>query len=76
MKYTEEHEWLRPEGDEIVVGITHEGAVDADDLLENIGQRMSNERSVERKVCVDELAKITRTRIERMLGPEDGYPEY
>ncbi|SLB58253.1 putative OHCU decarboxylase [Mycobacteroides abscessus subsp. abscessus] len=37
---------------------------------------MSNERSVERKVCVDELAKITRTRIERMLGPEDGYPEY
>lgn len=49
---------------------------DADDLLENIGQRMSNERSVERKVCVDELAKITRTRIERMLGPEDGYPEY
>ncbi|MGW6659029.1 2-oxo-4-hydroxy-4-carboxy-5-ureidoimidazoline decarboxylase [Rhodococcus sp. NPDC055024] len=49
---------------------------DTDDLLENIGQRMSNERSVERKVCVDELAKITRTRVERMLGPEDGYPEY
>lgn len=49
---------------------------DADDMLDNIGARMSNEPSVEHKVCVDELAKITRTRIERMLGPEDGYPEY
>lgn len=25
---------------------------------------------------VQELARVTRTRIEQMLGPEDGYPEY
>ncbi|KJF20588.1 2-oxo-4-hydroxy-4-carboxy-5-ureidoimidazoline decarboxylase [Rhodococcus sp. ACPA4] len=49
---------------------------DAQDLLENIRVRLTNPASVERKICVDELAKITCTRIERMLGPEDGYPEY
>ncbi|MDI9919071.1 2-oxo-4-hydroxy-4-carboxy-5-ureidoimidazoline decarboxylase [Rhodococcus sp. IEGM 1379] len=49
---------------------------DAHELLENISVRLSNPLSVERKICVDELAKITCTRIERMLGPEGGYPEY
>ena len=30
----------------------------------------------EREACCAELARINRIRIRRMLGPEEGYPEY
>ncbi len=33
MKYTEEHEWLRPEGDEVVVGITAHAAEQLGDVV-------------------------------------------
>ena len=33
MKYTEEHEWLRPEGDVVVVGITEHAAEALGDLV-------------------------------------------
>ena len=33
MKFTEEHEWLRPEGDEVVVGITEHAAEQLGDIV-------------------------------------------
>ena len=33
MKYTEEHEWLRPEGDIVVVGITEHATTQLGDLV-------------------------------------------
>ncbi|AEI95497.1 MULTISPECIES: glycine cleavage system protein GcvH [Roseobacter] len=33
MKFTEEHEWLRPEGDEIIVGITTHAAEQLGDVV-------------------------------------------
>ena len=33
MKFTEEHEWLRPEGDVIVVGITEHAATQLGDVV-------------------------------------------
>ena len=33
MKYTEEHEWLRPEGDIIVVGITEHATTQLGDIV-------------------------------------------
>ena len=33
MKYTEDHEWLRPEGDVIVVGITQHAAEQLGDIV-------------------------------------------
>jgi len=33
MKYTEEHEWLNPEGDVIVVGITEHAASELGDIV-------------------------------------------
>ncbi|MEM9522844.1 MAG: glycine cleavage system protein GcvH [Pseudomonadota bacterium] len=33
MKYTEEHEWLRPDGDVIVVGITEHAATQLGDIV-------------------------------------------
>ncbi|MGW0019148.1 2-oxo-4-hydroxy-4-carboxy-5-ureidoimidazoline decarboxylase [Rhodococcus sp. NPDC003382] len=47
-----------------------------DELLTDLVHRLDNEIDAERKIRTDELAKITRTRLERMLGPEDGFPLY
>jgi len=33
MKFTEEHEWLKPEGDEITVGITEHAAKELGDIV-------------------------------------------
>ena len=33
LKYTEDHEWLRPEGDEVVVGITRHAAEQLGDVV-------------------------------------------
>lgn len=46
------------------------------DLLTDLRHRLAHDPEAERKVCTEELAKITRTRLERMLGPEDGFPLY
>ena len=45
----------------------------ATEVLAAVGNRMNHEVEMERKVLRNELAKIGRTRLERMLGPEGGY---
>lgn len=45
----------------------------APDVLATIADRMHNDLDTERKVVRNELAKINRTRLERMLGPEGGF---
>jgi 2-oxo-4-hydroxy-4-carboxy-5-ureidoimidazoline decarboxylase len=46
------------------------------DVLAAIADRMHHEPEMERKVLRNELAKINRTRLERMLGPEGGYQNW
>jgi len=49
------------------------GGLRASDVLGTVSDRMHNDVETERKVVRNELAKINRTRLERMLGPEGGY---
>jgi 2-oxo-4-hydroxy-4-carboxy-5-ureidoimidazoline decarboxylase len=44
-----------------------------EDVRSAIADRMHNDAETERKVVRNELAKINRSRLERMLGPEGGY---
>lgn len=46
---------------------------DAATVLAAIADRMHNDEQTERKVVCNELARINRIRLERMLGPEGGY---
>ena len=48
----------------------------AQDVLAAAVDRMHNDVETERKVIRNELAKINRTRLERMLGPEGGYDNW
>ncbi len=48
----------------------------ADDVLAAAEDRMHNDVETERKVVRNELARINRTRLERMLGPEGGYDNW
>jgi OHCU decarboxylase len=48
----------------------------ADDVLAAMHDRLHNEYHTERKVVRNELARINRTRLERMLGPEGGYDNW
>lgn len=45
----------------------------AGDVLAALSDRMHHDAEMERKVLRNELAKIGRSRLERMLGPEGGY---
>lgn len=47
---------------------------DADAVMRAITDRLHHDTDTERKVVRNELARINRTRLERMLGPEGGYP--
>jgi 2-oxo-4-hydroxy-4-carboxy-5-ureidoimidazoline decarboxylase len=49
------------------------GGLGATDVLAAIADRMHHDTETERKVMRNELAKINRSRLERMLGPEGGY---
>ena len=49
------------------------GESSASDVLATISDRLQNDFETERKVVRNELARINRTRLERMLGPEGGY---
>lgn len=49
---------------------------DADQILSGIADRLHNDHETERKAVRDELAKINRARLERMLGPEGGFPNW
>lgn len=52
------------------------GAMGADEVLRSMSDRMHNDHETERKVVRNELARINRTRLERMLGPEGGYDNW
>jgi len=48
----------------------------AQDVLATMNDRLLNDFETERKVVRNELARINRTRLERMLGPEGGYDNW
>jgi 2-oxo-4-hydroxy-4-carboxy-5-ureidoimidazoline decarboxylase len=48
----------------------------AQDVLAAMSDRLLNDFETERKVVRNELARINRTRLERMLGPEGGYDNW
>jgi 2-oxo-4-hydroxy-4-carboxy-5-ureidoimidazoline decarboxylase len=48
----------------------------AQDVLATMTDRLLNVLETERKVVRDELARINRTRLERMLGPQGGYDNW
>lgn len=48
----------------------------AEQVLSTMTDRMHNDTETERKVVRNELARINRTRLERMLGPEGGYDNW
>ncbi len=48
----------------------------AQDVLAAMTDRILNDVETERKVVRNELARINRTRLERMLGPEGGYDNW
>ena len=50
--------------------------VAATQVLAAIEDRLHHSVETERKVVVNELARINRTRLERMLGPEGGYQNW
>jgi 2-oxo-4-hydroxy-4-carboxy-5-ureidoimidazoline decarboxylase len=52
------------------------GGLCATDVLTAIADRLHHEVETERKVVRNELARINRTRLERMLGPEGGYQNW
>ena len=52
------------------------GEFTASDVLATISDRLLNDFETERKVVRNELARINRTRLERMLGPEGGYDNW
>ncbi|HZA11980.1 2-oxo-4-hydroxy-4-carboxy-5-ureidoimidazoline decarboxylase [Mycobacterium sp.] len=50
--------------------------MDAAGVLDAINSRMHDDPEAERKAVRNELAKINRTRLDRMLGPEGGYDNW
>jgi 2-oxo-4-hydroxy-4-carboxy-5-ureidoimidazoline decarboxylase len=48
----------------------------AQDVHATMSDRLHNDAETERKVVRNELARINRTRLERMLGPEGGYDNW
>ena len=52
------------------------GGYCAQDVLAAMTDRLHNDFETERKVVRNELARINRTRLERMLGPEGGYDNW
>ncbi|ODQ88422.1 2-oxo-4-hydroxy-4-carboxy-5-ureidoimidazoline decarboxylase [Mycolicibacterium flavescens] len=49
---------------------------DAEQVLATMTDRLHNDVDTERKIVRNELARINRTRLERMLGPEGGYDNW
>ncbi|WP_172798225.1 2-oxo-4-hydroxy-4-carboxy-5-ureidoimidazoline decarboxylase [Mycobacterium sp. GA-1285] len=50
--------------------------VDDDQVLATMSDRMHNDAETERKIMRNELARINRARLQRMLGPEGGYDNW
>ncbi|MGD9865026.1 MAG: glycine cleavage system protein GcvH [Pseudodonghicola sp.] len=68
MKYTEEHEWLLPEGDLIVVGITAHAAEQLGDVVFVELPEVGTEVNREEEVVVIESVKAASD----ILAPLDG----
>jgi len=68
MKFTEEHEWLRVEGDEVVVGITEHATTQLGDIvfveLPEVGDTVTKDD----EICVIESVKAASD----ILAPIDG----
>ena len=45
-------------------------------VISAIAERMHNDGETERKAVLNEIAKLNRSRLERMLGPEGGYDNW
>ncbi|MCV7230503.1 2-oxo-4-hydroxy-4-carboxy-5-ureidoimidazoline decarboxylase [Mycolicibacterium komossense] len=56
--------------------VMYVGGLGTSDVLTAISDRLHHTFETERKVVRNELAKINRTRLERMLGPEGGYQNW
>jgi OHCU decarboxylase len=60
--------------------VMHVGALaeegPAPEVIAAIADRMHNDAQTERKVLRNEIAKLNRSRLERMLGPEGGYDNW
>lgn len=57
-----------------VGALAEEGA--APGVIAAIDDRMHHDLETERKVARNEIAKLNRSRLERMLGPEGGYDNW
>lgn len=68
MKYTEEHEWLRPEGDVVVVGITEHATVQLGDLVFVELPEVGTEVKKDEEIVVIESVKAASD----ILAPLDG----
>jgi glycine cleavage system H protein len=68
MKFTEEHEWLREEGDVIVVGITAHAAEQLGDIVFVELPEVGTEVTKDDEVCVIESVKAASD----ILAPIDG----
>ena len=51
-------------------------ASETSSVIAAIADRMHNDAETERKVLRNEIAKINRSRLERMLGPDGGYDNW
>lgn len=68
MKYTEEHEWLRPEGDIVIVGITDHAANELGDLVFVELPEVGTEVAKDDEIVVIESVKAASD----ILAPLDG----
>ena len=68
MKYTEEHEWLRVEGDVVVVGITEHASEQLGDVVFVELPEAGTEVTKDEEVCVIESVKAASD----ILAPLDG----
>ena len=68
MKYTEEHEWLRKEGDVVVVGITEHATVQLGDLVFVELPEVGTEVAKDDEIVVIESVKAASD----ILAPLDG----
>ena len=68
MKFTEEHEWLRPEGDVVIVGITEHATVQLGDLVFVELPEVGTEVKKDEEIVVIESVKAASD----ILAPLDG----
>lgn len=68
LKYTEDHEWLRPEGDEVVVGITEHAAEQLGDVVFIEMPEVGREVEAGEEIVVIESVKAASEVISPLAG--------